>query len=210
MSTIAAVNPDAQGMGATQALLVNVSAARGLASVVCSNLGPKGTLKMLVGGAGQIKLTKDGAVLLGEMQIQHPTAQMIARSATAQDVYTGDGTTTVVLLIGELLSQAQRMLSEGVHPRVLQRGFELAKLETLRYLEEMKETLGENADEVATKRDTLVDVARTSLSTKVTPELASKLTDIVVDAIDCIRPKGSPSVDLHMIEILHMIHRKWC
>lgn len=138
MSAIASVNPDAQGMGATQAMLVNVSAARGLASVVCTNLGPKGTLKMLVGGAGQIKLTKDGAVLLGEMQIQHPTAQMIARSATAQDTYTGDGTTSVVLMIGELLSQAQRMLAEGVHPTVLVRGFDLAKAETLRFLEETK------------------------------------------------------------------------
>ena len=134
---------------------------------------------------------------------------MIARSATAQDVYTGDGTTTVVLLIGELLSQAQRMLAEGVHPRVMQRGFELAKEETLNFLEQSKIGLGE-VDEIgsASARDKLVDVARTSLTTKMEADMAAKLTDIVVDAIGCIRQPGTNDIDLHMVEIIHMIHRK--
>lgn len=92
--------------------MVNVAAARGLQSVLKSNLGPRGTLKMLVGGAGQIKITKDGNVLLHEMQIQHPTAMMIARAATAMDDEVGDGTTTAVLFIGELLKQAERFTSE--------------------------------------------------------------------------------------------------
>ncbi|CAN0160727.1 unnamed protein product, partial [Scytosiphon promiscuus] len=78
------VSPNAEVVSKTQALMVNVAAARGLQNVLKTNLGPRGTLKMLVGGAGQIKLTKDGRVLLHEMQIQHPTAMMIARSATAQ------------------------------------------------------------------------------------------------------------------------------
>lgn len=69
--------------------MVNVAAARGLQSVLKTNLGPRGTLKMLVGGAGQIKITKDGNVLLHEMQIQHPTAMMIARAATAMDDQVG-------------------------------------------------------------------------------------------------------------------------
>jgi hypothetical protein len=73
----------------------------------------------LVGGAGQIKVTKDGKVLLDEMQIQHPTAAIIARTATAQEDVTGDGTTSNVLFTGELLSQAERYLTEGLHPRIL-------------------------------------------------------------------------------------------
>ena len=72
-------------VASSQCLQVNVAAARGLQSVLKTNLGPRGTLKMLVGGAGQIKITKDGNVLLHEMQIQHPTAMMIARAATAMD-----------------------------------------------------------------------------------------------------------------------------
>jgi T-complex protein 1 subunit zeta len=87
MATKAAnlVNPNAEVVASSQCLQVNVAAARGLQNVVKTNLGPRGTLKMLVGGAGQIKITKDGNVLLHEMQIQHPTAMMIARAATAMD-----------------------------------------------------------------------------------------------------------------------------
>jgi T-complex protein 1 subunit zeta len=85
----------------------------------------------LVDGSGQVKLTKDGKVLLCEMQIQNPTATMIARAATAQDEITGDGTTSNVLLIAELLKQAHRFISEGLHPRIITEGFELAKAEAL-------------------------------------------------------------------------------
>lgn len=80
----------------------------------------------------QIKLTKDGNVLLREMQIQNPTAVMIARAATAQDDICGDGTTSVVLLVGELLKQADRHISEGLHPRIITDGFEIAKAEALK------------------------------------------------------------------------------
>lgn len=121
----------------------------GLAAVVKGNLGahtvllalpyilqipqgPRGTLKMLVDGSGQIKMTKDGKVLLSEMQIQNPTAAMIARTAVAQDDQVGDGTTSVVLLVGELLKQADRYISEGVHPTVIGEGFDLAKKEALK------------------------------------------------------------------------------
>lgn len=80
----------------------------------------------------QIKLTKDGNVLLREMQIQNPTAVMIARAATAQDDICGDGTTSVVLLVGELLKQANRYISEGLHPRIITDGYEIAKTEALK------------------------------------------------------------------------------
>jgi T-complex protein 1 subunit zeta len=92
-------------------------------------------MKMLVGGAGQVKLTKDGNVLLHEMQISHPTASMIGRAATAQDDIVGDGTTSNVLFIGELMRVAERYLGEGVHPRILVDGIEIAKKETLNFLE---------------------------------------------------------------------------
>ena len=117
------LNPKAEVLKKVQALAMNINAAMGLQEVMKSNLGPKGTLKMLVGGAGQIKLTKDGNVLLHEMQIQHPTAGMIARSATAQDDIVGDGTTSNVLLIGDLMKQAQRLVQEQVHPRIITEGY---------------------------------------------------------------------------------------
>jgi T-complex protein 1 subunit zeta len=123
MSNVQFLNPKAEVLKKYQALAMNINAAMGLQEVMKSNLGPKGTLKMLVGGAGQIKLTKDGNVLLHEMQIQHPTAGMIARSATAQDDIVGDGSTSNVLLIGELMKQAQRLVQEQVHPRIITEGY---------------------------------------------------------------------------------------
>jgi len=111
MSGVKLVNPNAIVNKGSQALNINIGAAKGLQEVLKSNLGPRGTIKMLVSGAGDIKLTKDGNVLLHEMQIQHPTAALIARTATAQDDITGDGTTTIVLLIAEILKQSERQLS---------------------------------------------------------------------------------------------------
>merc|ERR1712026_150578 len=84
MAGISMLNPKAEVARAAQALAVNISAAKGIQEVLKSNLGPRGTMKMLVSGAGDIKITKDGNVLLHEMQIQHPTASMVARTATAQ------------------------------------------------------------------------------------------------------------------------------
>ena len=153
---------------------------------------------MLVGGAGQVKLTKDGNILLHEMQIQHPTAAMIARAATAQDDIVGDGTTTNVLFIGELLRKAEQYLAESVHPRVLVDGIEMAKNETLKFLEQIKVSKEMN-------RETLIEVARASLMTKIHPKLAEQLTEIVTDAV--LQIKRENKIDLHMVELMHMKHK---
>jgi len=199
MSAAQLLNPKAESRRRGEALRVNISAGEGLQDVLKSNLGPTGTLKMLVDGAGGIKLTKDGSVLLKEMQIQNPTAVMIARAATAQDEITGDGTTSVVLLVGELLKQAERYISEGLHPRVITDGYELAKNEALRFLDEFK--LEREVD-----RELLLSVARTSLATKINQTLATQLTPSIVDAVLAIYD-GSAKPDLHMIEIMTMQHR---
>ncbi|KAJ9075691.1 T-complex protein 1 subunit zeta [Entomophthora muscae] len=198
-SAVQMINPNSEVARRGQALSLNISAAIGLQDVLQSNLGPKGTIKMLVDGAGSIKITKDGKVLLSEMQIQHPTAAMIARAATAQDEITGDGTTSVVLLVGELLKQAERYISEGLHPRVITEGFELAKKEALKFLNtfQIKKTID---------RELLISVARTALRTKVNEALADTLTEIVVDAVLAIHTEDSP-IDLHMVEIMKMQHR---
>ncbi|KAJ8140743.1 hypothetical protein OY671_006076 [Metschnikowia pulcherrima] len=201
-SSIQLLNPKAESLRRAQALQVNIAAAQGLQQVLASNLGPKGTLKLLVDGSGNLKLTKDGKVLLSEMQIQHPTAVMIARAATAQDEITGDGTTTVVLLVGELLKQAERFIGEGVHPRVIVDGFDLARDTALAHLAEFKRT-PESFD-----REFLLQVARTSVSTKVTPELAAILAPVVTDAVLSVQGEDRRQLDLHMVEIMTMQHGK--
>lgn len=197
------INPRAEILGKTAALMMNINAAKGLQDVLRTNLGPRGTIKMLVGGAGDIKLTKDGNTLLREMQIQNPTAIMIARTATAQDDITGDGTTSTVLLIGELMKQSERFIAEGMHPRLLCDGFEVAKKATLDFLDTFRTpvSMGDEPD-----KEILRMVARTTLRTKVHEELADKLTDMVVDAVLCIR-KPEEQIDLFMVEIMHMRHK---
>ncbi|CAI5444213.1 unnamed protein product [Caenorhabditis angaria] len=198
MASIQCLNPKAELARHAAALELNISGARGLQDVMRSNLGPKGTLKMLVSGAGDIKLTKDGNVLLHEMSIQHPTASMIAKASTAQDDVTGDGTTSTVLLIGELLKQAESLVLEGVHPRLVTEGFEWANQKTLELLEKFKRPVGVD-------REILIEVARTALRTKLHQKLADHITECVVDAVLAIR-KGDEEPDLHMVERMEMHH----
>lgn len=124
---------------------------------------------------------------------------MIGRAATAQDDIVGDGTTSNVLFIGELMRIAERYLGEGVHPRILVDGIELAKRETLAYLERAR------IEYPHVTKELLLEVARASLMTKVHPSIANPLTEIVVEAVNTI--KKEDRIDLHMIEIMHMQHK---
>jgi len=153
----------------------------------------------LVSGSGDIKITKDGNVLLHEMQIQHPTASLIARASTAQDDMTGDGTTSTVLVIGELLKQADLYIAEGLHPRMLTDGFDLARAKALEILDSMKIAIEPN-------KQSLLDIVRTSLRTKIHHTVADKLTEICVDAVLAIKQQDK-EIDLHMIELMEMQHR---
>ena len=186
---------------------------------------------MLVGGSGDVKLTKDGKTLLHEMQIQNPTAALIARTATAQvkrvsfaimnlvarmpfhnlrfilckniqDEICGDGTTSTVIFIGELLKQAERYLSEGVHPRVLCDGFDLAKTASVKFLDTFRAFQGK------IDRELLNCVSRTALRTKLHEELADFIGDVCVDAVLCIQnPESEVPIDLFMVEVMHMQHK---
>lgn len=171
MTSLQELSPNAEIVSKQQALLVNTAAAVGLLNVLKTNLGPTGTLKLLVGGAGQLKLTKDGLTLLKEMQIQHPTAALIARTATAQDDITGDGTTSTVLLTGELLKQCAVYVQEGLHPRILTDGLDIARDAALEFLK----TFAITKDDPISDRELLVSTARTSLQTKLDSALVPKV-----------------------------------
>merc|ERR1712166_179049 len=200
-SALQMINPNAEAVtNKGQALAINSAAAQGLASVMKSNIGPTGTMKMLVDGAGEITLTKDGSHLLASMQIQHPTAQLISRAASAQDDVVGDGTSSTVVFIGELLKQAQRYLTEGVHPRLVADGFDVAKALAIEYLDQFK------IQKDCQDRELLMSAARTALRTKVSEELCELLTEIVVDAVLTIQQEGVP-IDNHMVEMQALKHR---
>lgn len=137
-----------------------------------------------------------------EIQFTNATAAMIARSATALDEICGDGTSTNVILIGELLKQAARFTSEGLHPRLIVQGLSLARKEAFDFLDEFKIPLD---DAKLLNREFLMQVAQTSLRTKLPQGLADGLTSAVVDALLAIRKDGK-QIDLFMVEIMKMQH----
>ena len=112
----------------------------------------------------------------------------------------GDGTTSIVLLIGEIMKQAEALISEGVHPRVVTEGLDIAKKEAIKVLDSMKVPVN------VTNRDMLLDVARTALKTKVEHKLANKLAEVCTEAVLTIYEKDVP-LDLHMVELMEMQHR---
>ncbi|KAK2952774.1 putative T-complex protein 1 subunit zeta [Blattamonas nauphoetae] len=186
--------------GTNRALTWNIAQAKGLQEVLKSNLGPTGTMKLLVSGGGEIRITKDGARLLSEMQIQVPTAQLIARSATAIDDEFGDGTSSVCLVTAEILKSAEKYLAEGVHPRVIVEGIKYGAEHALNVLDEI--TLP-----VKDKPEYLEGVVRTALTTKLDKKMAVNMTSMIVDALNIIKVKDTP-LDLHMVEVMHMNHKQ--
>ena len=128
---------------------------------------------------------------------------MIARTATAQDEITGDGTTSVVLLTGELLKCAERYVGEGMHPRVIAEGYDLARDKAL----EILDACAVCVDAKNPPRELLQSVARTALRTKLQPKIADLMTGAVVDAVLTVRDEddeGSLAVDLHMLSLIHI------
>ena len=126
---------DAKRTQGKDAQRLNITAAKAVAEAVRTTLGPKGMDKMLVDSIGDITVTNDGVTILEEMDIQHPAAKMIVEVAKTQENEIGDGTTTAVVLAGELLKKAEELLDMEVHPTVIARGYRKAAEEAKKVLE---------------------------------------------------------------------------
>ena len=155
----------------------NIAAARTVADAVRTTLGPKGMDKMLVDSIGDIVITNDGVTILEEMEIEHPAAKMMVEVAKTQNEEVGDGTTTSVIIAGELLKKAEELLDQEIHPTVITRGFKIAKEEALKILEEISKPININ------DTDTLMEIAITSMSGKSVEKASPKLADIVIQAV---------------------------
>ncbi|RLE66391.1 MAG: thermosome subunit [Thermoprotei archaeon] len=154
----------------------NIYAARVIAEALASSLGPRGMDKLLVDSFGNATITGDGATILKEMDVQHPAAKMLVEVAKAQDDEVGDGTTTVVVLAGQLLTNANELLDEEIHPTIVTEGFEKALEQALKVVDEVAESVNPLDKEVLKK------VAITSLSSKAVAEYKEFLADLVVNA----------------------------
>ncbi|UCC91648.1 MAG: thermosome subunit, partial [Candidatus Aenigmatarchaeota archaeon] len=155
----------------------NITAAKVVADAVRTTLGPKGMDKMLVDSLGDVTITNDGATILNEMQIEHPAAKMIVEVAKTQDEAVGDGTTTAVILAGELLSEAEKLLEQQIHPTVITKGFRLAKFRALEIVDKLAEKV--NIDD----EKTLKKIANTAMTGKSAERASERLTDLAVRAV---------------------------
>ncbi len=183
-----------------EALRNNILAAKVMAELLKSSLGPRGLDKMLVDSFGDVTVTNDGATIVKEMEVQHPAAKLLVEVAKAQDAEVGDGTTSVVVLAGTLLEKAERLLDENIHPTKIIDGFTKALNKAIEIIEETAIPVDVESDE------TLRRIASTTIASKYIghgPE-REKIVDIVVQAVKIVRekrPDGSYNLDLDNVKI---------
>ncbi len=155
----------------------NITAARIIAEAVRSSLGPKGMDKMLVDSLGDVTITSDGRTILDEIDVEHPAAKMMVEVAKTQDDEVGDGTTTSVIVAGELLGKAEELINKNVHPTVIIDGYRKAAEKALETLEEIAIPVD------PTDKEFLKKVAMTAMASKLVSENREQLAEIAVDAI---------------------------
>ena len=156
----------------------NIAAARAIADAVRSTLGPKGMDKMLVDSLGDVVITNDGVTILKEIEVQHPAAKMVVEVAKTQDSECGDGTTTSVVLAGELLKKAELLIDSNVHPTIIANGYRLAATEAVKVLNSIAVDCDD--DEMLKK------VAITAMTGKSVGGEADYLADLAVKAVRSI------------------------
>ena len=160
-----------------QAQRNNINAAKTIAEMVRTSLGPRGMDKMLVNSLGDVTITNDGATILKEIDVQHPAAKMMVEISKATDNEVGDGTTSTVVLAGSLLAKAEDLIAKGVHPTVIVDGYTIACDKAIEILKEAS-TKVDPAD-----RQILGKIARTSMASKLVSVNADHLSKIVIDAV---------------------------
>jgi len=178
-----------------EALGFNITAAKAIADAVRTTLGPKGMDKMLVNPVGDMVITNDGATILQEMDIKHPAAKMMVEIARTQEDKAGDGTTSAVVLAGELLSKAKSLVEQNVHPASITRGYSLASVKALEILDELA---------IDASDDVLENIARTALTGKSADLALEPLVQLCVRTAQSIKEGGKVKVK----ENINIIHQR--
>jgi thermosome len=176
----------------------NITAAKVVAETVRSTLGPRGMDKMLVSSIGDVTITNDGATIMKELDVQHPAAKMLVEVSKTQDNEVGDGTTTAVILSGELLEKAEKLLDKDVHPTVIVDGYKKAAEKAIEILDKLSIPISEKDDAI------LRQVATTSMYSKGIAVAKEHFSDIAVKAVKQIAEKsaGKLRADIDLIKIL--------
>ena len=179
----------------------NMVAAQIIAEVLKTTLGPRGMDKMLIDSLGDITITSDGATILDEIDVQHPAAKMMIEVSKTQDKEVGDGTTTAVLLAGELLKKAGELLEDKIHPSIIISGYQKAAEKALETLESVSKDV--DLDD----RDTLMKLSNTSIRSKAVSSVRDHLSGIVIDAIKQVIEErdGTVIADVDNVQIVKKV-----
>jgi thermosome len=175
----------------------NIMAAKVIAEILSTSLGPRGMDKMLIDAFGDVTITGDGATILKEMEVQHPAAKLLIEVAKAQDAEVGDGTTTAVVLAGRLLELAEELIDEGIHPTIIIDGYKKAMDYAIQVANEIAQPINvEDKNQLAT-------VAMNALSSKIVAEAREYLAKIAVEAASIAVEKvnGRYNLDLDWIKL---------
>lgn len=195
-----------------RAIYSNISAARAVSEIVKSTLGPRGMNKMLVDSLGDIVITNDGATILDELDVAHPAAKLMVQAAKSQDSIAGDGTTSVAVLAGELLAQAEKLLDKGIHPIIIVNAYKKAMDKAREFLEKY---LTREVD-IERDKDLVIKVAVSSLNSKLPHEVREYFAELAyraaklgynaernyldLDLISLIQKEGRTLMDSKLVE----------
>ena len=175
----------------------NIAAAKIIAEIVHTSLGPRGMDKMLVDSLGDVTITNDGATILKEIDVQHPAAKMLVEISKTTDNEVGDGTTSAVVLAGALLEHAESLIIQDVHPTIIVDGYRKAAKKTKQFLDNMAEKIPAN------DKSSLLKIAKTSMQTKLVRKNSDKLAEMVVKAVLSVAEKNNEkyTVDIDDIKV---------
>jgi len=175
----------------------NIAAAKIIAEIVRTSLGPRGMDKMLVDSLGDVTITNDGATILKEIDVQHPAAKMLVEISKSTDNEVGDGTTSVVVLAGALLEQAESLLEQEVHPTIIVDGYRKAAKKAKQFIKSIAQQVTPNDKPI------LLKIAKTALQTKMVRKESDQLSDLIVKAVLAVAQKEGDNftVDIDDIKV---------
>ncbi len=173
----------------------NIAACKIIAEIVQTSLGPRGMDKMLVDSLGDVTITNDGATILKEIDVQHPAAKMLVEIAKTTDNEVGDGTTSAVVLAGELLGNAESLLTQDVHPTIIVDGYRKAAKKAKQYLQDIADDVSPNDKIILNK------IAKTSMQTKLVRKQSDQLADLVVRAVTAVAEREGEKYQVDIDDI---------
>uniref|UniRef100_A0A182NU32 T-complex protein 1 subunit epsilon n=1 Tax=Anopheles dirus TaxID=7168 RepID=A0A182NU32_9DIPT len=180
-----------------EAIKSHIQAGKQIASIIRSSLGPKGLDKMMVSGDGDVTVTNDGATIMKEMDVDHEIGKLMVQLSQSQDDEIGDGTTGVVVLAGALLEQAESLLDRGIHPIRIADGFELAAQCAVKHLDTIAQPFPVSRE----NKEPLIQVAMTTLGSKIVNKCHRQMAEIAVDAVLTVADLEKKDVNFELIKL---------